>query len=1099
VQVRWAFAADGATTDIGWFVDNIDISDDGGSLFSNDGTTAGGMIAERLGPGEQGAWVELGTYGDEAGAGSLERFSLTENTIGAPGDTFGIRLHAVYDGDDVDDDGDQTADWGFEVSDVLVMFYTRMNLDIGVTFADLGDSVFTEGGFIEVGQTYDIVARASNLGLSDVTIFNTHAVVENAIGNEVYHRFVYTYAPGQGDTLFMYPDYQDFNDTEAFYNFPDFTPVEEGDYTLLVYTDIFGGDDDTSNDTLAIPFHAYTTQPTFVEDFNIATDSSLFADGWEYEQTQGDTSFFIGDLFGEGDTEIWWYTGIAYTDSMDETVITPPIDLSGTTGNALAFEQYLNNTATFGPDGAWTLNILGRPDGETAWTVLNSVNGATAYALRYAHYTLDISAFDGETAFQAGFQFKMSVPDSMSHTPTGYATIDDVVIYANADLAAPAAPTSVVAESGDREAFLTWADAGDDVMFYTVYVADTTDADSAGYFADLEGPEEMFVAADLVNDSTYYFFVSATDFNGNESALSDAAEVTPADVDAPTAVMDLMVTNSSPTSAFLTWSAPFESWPEEGSYYEVRMSDAMIIDGDTDLGVTGWEDAELVFVSDSGAVAAEGEPEEIMVKGLTPGIDTYFALRTTDEVGNVSELSNVVNNDDVPPARVSDLHVVDFDDASISFAWTTSGDDGNVGTATEFDMRVAFGTAMDWDIAVPLADLPMPAAAGTEQAYTASEDVYPSFALTFALVVIDNNDNVSEISNVVVWRPDGVVPPEITEVVDIPDDQGHQVRVSWTRSDNEGDAGTMNVTSYGLWRLIPDAMSAPGIEAAPATPMTVVSGYLELFETASEAEIGERFRVMNPDNTINSEWDFIALIPAHDDAMYHYVAPTLMDAVPTTFMASAHSELGFVGNSAPVAGTSTDDLAPSQVAGLDYTTTSDPHVQLFWDENADEYLDADLAAYIIYRDGVEIGQSELAEFLDTDVAEGSEYTYIVTAVDFTGNESVESEELLVSLVSVTAEAALPEAFALSQNFPNPFNPVTQITFALPEDADVVLTVYNMLGQEIKQLADGHFQAGYHTVAWNATDNGNRRVPSGVYFYHIQASNFNRTMKMVLLK
>ena len=112
---------------------------------------------------------------------------------------------------------------------------------------------------------------------------------------------------------------------------------------------------------------------------------------------------------------------------------------------------------------------------------------------------------------------------------------------------------------------------------------------------------------------------------------------------------------------------------------------------------------------------------------------------------------------------------------------------------------------------------------------------------------------------------------------------------------------------------------------------------------------------------------------------------------------------------------------------------------------------------------------------------------------------MESEELPVSLVSVTAEAALPEAFALSQNFPNPFNPVTQITFALPEDADVVLTVYNMLGQEIKQLADGHFQAGYHTVAWNATDNGNRLVPSGVYFYHIQASNFNRTMKMVLLK
>lgn len=88
----------------------------------------------------------------------------------------------------------------------------------------------------------------------------------------------------------------------------------------------------------------------------------------------------------------------------------------------------------------------------------------------------------------------------------------------------------------------------------------------------------------------------------------------------------------------------------------------------------------------------------------------------------------------------------------------------------------------------------------------------------------------------------------------------------------------------------------------------------------------------------------------------------------------------------------------------------------------------------------------------------------------------------------------PAVFSISQNYPNPFNPSTVITFSLPEQALVKLAVYNVLGQEIALLENGIKNAGNYSVIWNA-DN----IPSGVYIYKITAGNFEKTMKMILLK
>ncbi|MCL5021007.1 MAG: S8 family peptidase, partial [Bacteroidetes bacterium] len=89
---------------------------------------------------------------------------------------------------------------------------------------------------------------------------------------------------------------------------------------------------------------------------------------------------------------------------------------------------------------------------------------------------------------------------------------------------------------------------------------------------------------------------------------------------------------------------------------------------------------------------------------------------------------------------------------------------------------------------------------------------------------------------------------------------------------------------------------------------------------------------------------------------------------------------------------------------------------------------------------------------------------------------------------------LPKEILLGDNFPNPFNPTTEISFALPKDTYVKLIVYDILGREVARLVDGQMGAGYHTISWDAS-----RVSSGIYIYRFSAGNFVQVKKMVLTK
>ena len=94
----------------------------------------------------------------------------------------------------------------------------------------------------------------------------------------------------------------------------------------------------------------------------------------------------------------------------------------------------------------------------------------------------------------------------------------------------------------------------------------------------------------------------------------------------------------------------------------------------------------------------------------------------------------------------------------------------------------------------------------------------------------------------------------------------------------------------------------------------------------------------------------------------------------------------------------------------------------------------------------------------------------------------------------------PQSFALGANYPNPFNPTTTIPLAVPAEADDVdVTIYNVLGQPIRQVWNGPLAAGEHRLAWDGRDAQGQSVAAGVYLYRLQVGEQTRIRKMVKLE
>ena len=137
-------------------------------------------------------------------------------------------------------------------------------------------------------------------------------------------------------------------------------------------------------------------------------------------------------------------------------------------------------------------------------------------------------------------------------------------------------------------------------------------------------------------------------------------------------------------------------------------------------------------------------------------------------------------------------------------------------------------------------------------------------------------------------------------------------------------------------------------------------------------------------------------------------------------------------------------------------------------------------------------QKDEDQELDTDPVydQGGEFGDMLTVV----NKLQATEQTGIKDKKTT----VPEGYCLYQNYPNPFNPATTISYSIPKEAEIQVSIYNMAGSIVKTYVKNHKNAGQYSIVWNGKSNSGFDVSSGVYLITLHANEFTATQKVMLL-
>ena len=180
--------------------------------------------------------------------------------------------------------------------------------------------------------------------------------------------------------------------------------------------------------------------------------------------------------------------------------------------------------------------------------------------------------------------------------------------------------------------------------------------------------------------------------------------------------------------------------------------------------------------------------------------------------------------------------------------------------------------------------------------------------------------------------------------------------------------------------------------------------------------------------------------------------------------------------------------ADGNIAGIQMTVKTD---QLFINEDIpltvkSNYINDEYIILIYGASGETLSGDNIHLFSSS---EGYEITTIIVV-----------NELSESMNIDRSAALLPDEFELSQNFPNPFNPNTQIQFTIGQNELVSLNIFDVQGRLVNSLISNiYYTAGYHSMSWDGKNNLGTQVPSGMYLYKLVSENQTLTRKMVLMK
>ncbi len=323
----------------------------------------------------------------------------------------------------------------------------------------------------------------------------------------------------------------------------------------------------------------------------------------------------------------------------------------------------------------------------------------------------------------------------------------------------------------------------------------------------------------------------------------------------PGAIQDLTVVSATESGVTLTWTAPGDDGDKgRAAAYDLRYS--------LDPLPAGWDSATVV--PGLAAPGLAGRADTAQVTDLVFGLTYFFALRTLDDAGNASGLSNVVEvetGDTEPPGQVTDLGVATIEPHAVSLRFTAPGDDGDQGTATAYELRYAAVpvTEATWEAAAPVPDLPTPHPAGTAETARAT-GLTPETTYHFALRARDNVGLLGPVSNdVVAALPADTVPPGAVADLQAVSDTAYQATLTWTAPGNDGSEG--RAARYAV-RYAGEAITAATWEAAVPVAVTlspkeagekesvIVTGLpgrqMLWFSVRAEDEAGNEAPVSNP-------------------------------------------------------------------------------------------------------------------------------------------------------------------------------------------------------------------------------------------------------------
>ncbi len=393
---------------------------------------------------------------------------------------------------------------------------------------------------------------------------------------------------------------------------------------------------------------------------------------------------------------------------------------------------------------------------------------------------------------------------------------------------------------------------------------------TGGYYGKLWEIMTAPSVGDPIQDILYTW-----DAGGNltqrDTWISSSAETYP-----PAAVTGLKADNVTATSIRLVWSAPGDDGNTgTATEYDIRYSTSTIT-------ANNW--ASATQVTGEPTPIAAGNTQSFTVTGLDPDTTYYFAIKTADEVPTWSAISNspsgttltsgpvviiIINDggaaDTTAPAAVSDLSAGSATSKSLTLSWTSPGDNGSTGIATQYDIRYSTATITsgNWASATQLTGITVPLVAGTTQDFIVT-GLSANTTYYFALKTADEVPNWSGISNcasattsvlgpiVVIGincSPDSTAPAAITDLsVDAP--RSDSLRLSWTTPGDDGSSGTAaqydvrystSAITSGNWASATQATGEPAPLPAGFVQNYVVSGldssttYYFAIKTADDA------------------------------------------------------------------------------------------------------------------------------------------------------------------------------------------------------------------------------------------------------------------------